>query len=59
MWKLTITTLTIIPHWTQFSQLRKYSFWLCISWNTSLADKTRVDMMSNTQTMMVVQVILK
>ena len=59
LWKLTITTLTMIPHWTQFSQLRKYNFWLCISWNTSLAERISVDMMRNTHTMMVVHVILE
>ena len=59
LWKLMVTTLMMIPHWTQFSQLRKYNFWLCINWKTSFADNIRVDIIKNTHTMIVDQVILE
>ena len=45
-------------NWTQFSQLKKYAFLECMTWNISFANNIDVDPNSNIQTLMVDHVIL-
>ena len=56
-WKLIKITSTMIANCTQFSQLQKYAFRECMTWNISLDNKIEVEPNNNIQTTMVVHVI--